>query len=112
MGATGFAGRFNAHREVGGCRRRHVGSQVDDDGASGVKPLERTLGAAQVHLLHVTGVAFMGQTTARKREGGRRGSDQNITIFIYKYIKNYKQNKRHFIIFVLLLIIIIVVFYY
>lgn len=68
--AARFVGRFDAHREVGGGQRRHVGPQVDDDGARRVQPLERALRAAEVHLLHITRVPFMGQTTARDGKGG------------------------------------------
>lgn len=67
--AARFPGRFDAHGEVGGGRRRHIGPQVDDDGARRVQPLERALRAAEVHLLHIACVSFMCQTTARDRKG-------------------------------------------
>lgn len=61
VGAEGFFGGFDADGELGGRRGHRVGSEVDDDGPRGVEPLQRALGATQVHLLHVPGVALMSQ---------------------------------------------------
>lgn len=67
VGAAGVGGRFDADGEAGGGGGDRVGPQVHDDGPRGVEPLQGTLGATQVHLLHVPGVAFVGQAA-----GGRQ----------------------------------------
>ena len=68
VGASGVRRGFDADGEAGGGRGHHVGSEVDDDGARGVEPLQGALRAAQVHLLHVSGVAFMSQTAGKKEK--------------------------------------------
>lgn len=66
VGASGVCGGFDADGEAGGGLGDRVGSEVDDDGPRGIEPLQGALGATQVHLLHVPGVAFMRQTAGRK----------------------------------------------
>lgn len=68
VGASGVRGGFDADRETGGGRGDDVGSEVNDDGPGGVKPLQRALRAAQIHLLHVPGMAFVHQTAERKEQ--------------------------------------------
>lgn len=64
----GVLGGLDADGEAGGGGRQGVGSQVYDDGSGGVEPLQKALWAAQIHLLHVPGVAFVGQPAT----GGRK----------------------------------------
>lgn len=66
VGASGVRRGFDADREAGGGRGDGVGSEINDDGPSGVKPLQGALRATQIHLLHVPGMAFVHQTTERK----------------------------------------------
>lgn len=68
VSASGVRRGFDADREVGGSRRDRVGSEVNNDGPRGIEPLERALGATQVHLLHIPGVAFMSQTAGGKEQ--------------------------------------------
>lgn len=80
VGAAGFRQGFDADGEAGGGGGQRVGSEVDDDGPRGVEPLQGALGAAQVHLLHISGVAFVGQTTGRREgEKKRRGGEHVST---------------------------------
>lgn len=66
--------RVNARFDAGvqalaGSRRRlQVGSEVDDDGTSGIEPLQRTFGAAKVNLLHVPAVRLVRQTAAERNQ--------------------------------------------
>lgn len=79
VGASGVRGGFDADREAGGGGGHRVGSEVDDDGPRGIEPLQRALGATQVHLLHVPGVAFVSQTAGRKgRERRQRTSTTQL----------------------------------
>jgi len=70
IGAAGLGRGFDADGEARGGGRGRVGSEVDDDGPRGIEPLQSALGATQVHLLHVPGVALVSQTTGRK--GGEK----------------------------------------
>lgn len=69
VGAPGVRGGLDADREAGGGRGDGVGSEVDDDGPGGVKPLQGALRATQIHLLHIPGVALVHQTAERKERG-------------------------------------------
>lgn len=64
--ASGVCGGLDADGEAAGGRGDRVGSEVNNDGPRGIQPLQRALGATQVHLLHIPGVAFMSQTAGRK----------------------------------------------
>lgn len=66
VGASGVLRGFDADGEAGCSRGDGIGSKVDNDGPRGIEPLQRSLGATQVHLLHIPGVAFMSQTAGRK----------------------------------------------
>lgn len=76
VGAPGVRGGFDADGEAGGGRRDRVGPEVDDDGPSGIEPLQRALGATQVHLLHIPGVAFVSQTAGGTGRG-KTSADTN-----------------------------------
>lgn len=65
VGASGVRRGFDADGEAGGGRGDDVGSEINDDGPGGVEPLQGALRAAQIHLLHVPGVAFVHQTAER-----------------------------------------------
>lgn len=87
VSASGIRRGFDADGEAGGCRGHHVGAEVNDDGACWVEPLQGALRAAQVHLLHVSGVAFMSQTAGRKeKEGGEPTSNLERTIVFGKNV--------------------------
>lgn len=64
VGPAGLLGGFDADGEKRRCGGQRVWSQVDDDCASGVQPLQEPLGAAEIHLLHIPSVSLMGQSTA------------------------------------------------
>ncbi len=68
VGASGVCRGFDADGKAGSGRGDGIGSKVDDDGPRGIEPLQKALGATQVHLLHIPGVAFMSQTAGREKQ--------------------------------------------
>ena len=82
VGAAGLLGGLDADGEASGGGGDRVGPEVHDDGPRGVEPLQRALGAAEVHLLHVPGVAFMGQTA-----GGQTRKEKSVNHPFYKEVE-------------------------
>lgn len=81
VGASGVRRGFDADGEAGGGRGDGVGSEINDDGPRWIKPLQRALRAAQIHLLHVPGVAFVHQTAERKEQGRHQQNIQRMVFF-------------------------------
>lgn len=87
VGAFGVRGGFDADGEAGGGRGDDVGSEIHDDGPGGVKPLQGALRAAQIHLLHIPGMAFVHQTAVRKeQERHEQNTQQSQTHIIQRSI--------------------------
>lgn len=87
VGASGVRSGLDADGEAGGGRGEDVGSEVNDDGPGGVEPLQGALRAAQIHLLHVPGVAFVHQTAGRKEQERReQKTQQSPTRIIQRWI--------------------------
>lgn len=89
VGAAGVCRGFDADREAGGGKGDRVGSEVNNDGPRGIEPLQRALGATQVHLLHIPGVAFMSQTTGRKERGKTSADINHSRLRVEGIVKNF-----------------------
>lgn len=94
VGASGVRRGFDADRETGGGRGEDVGPEINDDGPGGVKPLQGALRAAQVHLLHVPGMAFVHQTAERK-EQERHEQNAQQTRIIQRRINGGQRPRGH-----------------
>lgn len=92
VGASGVRRGFDADREAGGGRGDGVGSEINDDGPGGIKPLQRALRATQIHLLHIPGMAFVHQTAERKEQ---ERHEQNIQQRFLAMLADHEDLRPH-----------------